>query len=112
MITVKPNFLVTICLLTCMVFSTSASAFLHLNEHKLELSHADLTYAGHESDSDSHQDHDVSAEHAHHFNLHVTADLVEHESLRFIKSANHISGEVITPLISRSYTPPIPPPNA
>lgn len=107
---VKPNFFVTISLLICMVFATSASAFLHLHEHNLELSHADLTHV--EKHADAHHDHDVSAEHAHHFNLHITADLVEHDAISIIKSANLISGDVITPLVSRSYTPPIPPPNA
>ncbi len=89
-----------------MVFSTSASAFLHLNEHQLELTHADLTYADHQTDSGVHEEHDASAEHAHHFNLHITADLIEHEAIRFIKSANHICGDVMSPLITRSYTPP------
>lgn len=108
----KPNIFVTISLLICMVFATSASAFLHLHQHNLELTHADLSYGEHQADSDAHLDHDVSAEHAHHFNLHLTADLVEHEGISFLKSANHTSDEVITPLISRSYIPPIPPPNA
>jgi hypothetical protein len=109
---VKPNFFVTISLLICMVFATSASAFLHLHEHNLELSHADLTHVEHQSDTDAHHDHDVSTEHAHHFNLHITADLVEHDAISFIKSTDLISSDMMTPLVSRSYTPPIPPPNA
>lgn len=111
-INVKPNYLITICLLICMVFSTSASAFLHLNEHKLELSHIDLSYSEQHAAFDKHEEHDASAEHAHHFNLHVTADLVEHDSIVFFKSANLISVESAIRLVSRSYTPPIPPPNA
>lgn len=95
-----------------MVFSTGATAFLHLNEHQLELSHVDLSYSDHHTDSDEHHDHDVSAEHAHHFNLHVTADLVEHSALFFTKTTQAADCDFAARLISRSYTPPIPPPNA
>jgi hypothetical protein len=92
-----------------MVFATGASAFLHLNEHQ---------YSGsdHHHSADSEHQHangtTHEADHAHHFNLHVVGDLVEHDSISFIKSANLTSSEVITPLVSRTYTPPISPPNA
>jgi hypothetical protein len=92
-----------------MVFATGASAFLHLNEHlHADADHQHLVDADHQHpDGSAHE-----ADHAHHFNLHVVGDLVEHDCLSFIKAANLISGEVNSPLVSRTYTPPIPPPNA
>lgn len=92
-----------------MIFATGAAAFLHLNEHL----HTDLANQ-HQYDT-AHQHHEGAgheADHAHHFNLHVVGDLVEHEILSFTTSANLVSSEVISPLVSRTYTPPIPPPNA
>ncbi len=92
-----------------MVFATTATAFLHFNEHFL----ADAGSHHHVVDNDHHShgsEHET--DHAHHFNLHVVGDLVEHSDIGFIKSANLIAGDVITPLVSRTYTPPIPPPNA
>lgn len=92
-----------------MVFATTASAFMHLNEHL----HTDLTSLHDNGDSGHHHGSETGheAEHAHHFNLHVVGDLVEHEHFSFIKSANLISQDVVTPLITRTYSPPIPPPN-
>lgn len=109
---VKPHFLTSLILLVCMVFSTSATAFLHLNEHQLDMSHADLTHSERSDDTDQHHDHDVSAEHAHHFNLHVTCDLVAHDPIFFAQVAHPADTDFVSTLISRSYTPPTPPPNA
>jgi hypothetical protein len=89
-------------LIFSMVFSTSASAFLHLGEHQHEPNHSE-----HQHDS-----HDVDAEHAHHFNLHVIGDLVEFESLSLTRSVSLASCDYVSQIISRTYSPPIPPPNA
>ena len=93
-----------------MVFATTATAFLHLNEHLI----ADTGSQHHLVEKDHHHPNgsEHEADHAHHFNLHVVGDLVEHDDIGFIKSANLNSDDMITPLVSRSYTPPIPPPNA
>ena len=110
---VKPQFFTSLLLVVCMVFSTTTTAFLHLNEHKLEQSHLDLS--SHEQphlNTDAHDDHDISTEHAHHFNLHVTADLVEHNLMMFSSSGRIADSDFASRVISRSYTPPIPPPNA
>jgi hypothetical protein len=93
-----------------MVFSTSATAFLHLNEHQLGQAHFELS--SYEHAADVHEDHDVGGEHAHHFNLHITADLVEHSVMVFSKSGRIADSDPASRVISRSYTPPIPPPNA
>jgi len=93
-----------------MVYSTSAAAFLHMNEHQHLQSHAE------EHHIDAHHAHqhddDAEADHAHHFNLHVIGDLVEHDALSFSQITGSLSGDYFTRLVSRSYTPPIPPPNA
>ena len=104
----KPSFLTSLLLIICMVFSIGATAFLHLNEHHLDITHSEHYH----TDSGEHHEHDLSAEHAHHFNLHVTADLVEHSALLFTKTARVADWDFASRLISRSYTPPIPPPNA
>jgi hypothetical protein len=98
----KLHRLMYLMLIFCMVFSTSASAFLHLGEHQHESNHSE-----HQHDS-----HDVDAEHAHHFNLHVIGDLVEFESLSLSRPVGLASCDYLSQLISRTYSPPIPPPNA
>ncbi len=109
----KPRVMTSLLLVLCMVFSTTAAAFLHLNEHMLEQSHLDLSSHEHpHSNTNAHDDHDISAEHAHHFNLHVTADLVEHNLMMFSSSGRIADSDFASRVISRSYTPPIPPPNA
>ena len=92
-----------------MVFSTSASAFLHLGEHQHEQSHA---VHQHDADEHQHESHDANAEHAHHFNLHVIGDVVEHKALSVTRSVSLASCDYSSQLISRTYSPPIPPPNA
>ena len=90
-----------------MVFSTSTSAFLHFGEHQPD-HNAPQSYAeGHH-----HYGHEGESDHAHHFNLHVIGDLVEHETLSLNRPARFTSCEYSSQLISRTYTPPIPPPNA
>lgn len=106
----KPRFFTSLLLIACMAFSSAATAFLHLNEHQLGQAHFELSSNDHAADA--HEDHDLSAEHAHHFNLHVTADLVEHSLMSFSKSGRVASSDFASRVISRSYTPPIPPPNA
>jgi hypothetical protein len=92
-----------------MVFSTTATAFLHLSEHQLEKT---LSTHQHHADQQHHENHDIAGEHAHHFNLHVVGDLTEFESLSIVRSANLASCYYSSQLISRTYSPPIPPPNA
>jgi len=93
-----------------MVYSTSAAAFLHMNEHQHLHSHAEE----HQFDAEhSHQHNgDIEADHAHHFNLHMVGDLVEYDALSFSQITDSLSGELFTRLVSRSYTPLTPPPNA
>lgn len=93
-----------------MVYSTSAAAFLHMSEHQ----HLESHTAEHQPDAEhGHQhDSDSNAEHAHHFNLHLVGDLIEHDALSFSQVTDSLSGDLSTRLVSRSYTPPIPPPNA
>ncbi len=93
-----------------MVYSTSAAAFLHMNEHRHIESHA----AEHQHDAEhSHQHNgENDADHAHHFNLHVIGDLVEHDALSFSQPNGSLSDDFFSRLVSRSYSPPIPPPNA
>jgi len=83
-----------------MVFSASASAFLHIGEHQ------------HDTLEHQHESHDVEAEHAHHFNLQVVGDLVELESFSLTRPVSLASEDYPSQLISRTYSPPIPPPNA
>jgi len=96
-------------LIICVVFATTATAFMHLNEHQDTQTHTE-----HYHTSSDHQDHDFDheSEHTHHFNLHVIGDLIEHDSMLFTKRVSLFSREFSTHLISRSYTPPIPPPTA
>jgi len=92
-----------------MVFSTTASAFLHVNEHL-----NDPTFGEHYHNNKS-QQHDLSkasADHAHHFNLHVVGDIVEHTPIALTHAFSVKSCETSSQLISRSYSPPLPPPNA
>lgn len=88
-----------------MVFSTGASAFLHLDEHKHGCS---VTLA----DTEAHQTHSSEADHAHHFNLHMVGDLVEHNFFPVTRSAHLAKGDYQQQLISRTYLPATPPPNA
>lgn len=108
---VKQNYLTSLVLIFCMVFSTSAAAFLHLNVHlhtQSDSVHHHVTDEhAHESEANI-----IGADHAHHFNLHVTGDLVEYDSIVFSKNASIFSCEFDSRLVSRTYTPPIPPPNA
>jgi hypothetical protein len=89
-----------------MVFSTTAAAFLHLDQH--EIAHT------HQTDFDAPPHHnytlDLETEHLHHFNLHVIGDLVEHGAMSFVKTSSLFNSEPSIELIFRSYTPPIPPP--
>ncbi|WP_343749673.1 hypothetical protein [Methylophaga marina] len=96
-------------LVICMVFSTSASAFLHIDEHSNGFTH---TVHQHDIDEHHHDDHDSETEHTHHYNLHVIGDLVEHKAVSLIKSVSIASGDDSSQLISRKYSPPIPPPDA
>ncbi len=92
-----------------MVFSTTASAFLHVNEHL-----NDPTIIEHDHDNEPHQ-HDpsnASADHAHHFNLHVIGDLVDHKPITLAHAFSVKSCETSSQLISRTYSPLLPPPNA
>jgi len=110
MVTVlNQRFFTTLTLLICMVFSTTASAFLHVNEH-----HHDQTLGEHYHSADSHQ-HDsgnASADHAHHFNLHVIGDIVDHQPITLAHAFSVTSCEYSSQLISRTDSPPLPPPNA
>lgn len=96
-------------LVICMVFSTSASAFLHIDEHSNGFTH---NVHQHDIDEHHHDDHDSETEHAHHYNLHVIGDLVEHKAVTLIKSVSMASCDDPSQLISRNSSPPIPPPNA
>jgi hypothetical protein len=93
-----------------MVFSTTASAFLHVNEH-----HHEQSLGEHYHSADSHQ-HDTgnstSADHAHHFNLHVVGDIVDHKPITLAHAFSVTSCEYSSQLISRTDSPPLPPPNA
>jgi hypothetical protein len=89
-----------------MVFSTCAVAFLHLNEHLLAESHAE------HHDSDFQFEQEQHADHGHHFHLHVIGDLVEYDPISFSKNAYTFGDESYSRLISRTYMPPTPPPNA
>lgn len=91
-----------------MVFSTSAAAFLHLGEHQHEQNHSSHQ---HDADEYHHGSYDED-DHPHHFNLHVLGDLVEYDSVSFSSSTNPINCDYLSQLVSRTYTPPIPPPNA
>ncbi|WP_273151226.1 hypothetical protein [Methylophaga thiooxydans] len=105
----KRHQLLSLMLTLCMVFSTSASAFLHLGEHQHDQSHSTNQPDAHQHHLDSHDDED---DHAHHFNLHVVGDLVEFESPSLIRTLTLASCDYSSQLISRSYSPPLPPPNA
>jgi hypothetical protein len=107
---VKPNFLVSLFLIVCMVYSTTAAAFLHMNAH-LDL---ETAIEEHHHDSKHDQQHECAngADHAHHFNLHVTGDLVEHEPLPLHQADAIQFDDFDSRLVSRSDTPLIPPPNA
>lgn len=91
-----------------MVFSTTAAAFLHLEQH--EITHTQQA----DSDEQSHHNYTLNheTEHSHHFNLHVIGDLVEHCAMSFIRTSSLFTTEPSVELIFRTYTPPIPPPNA
>ncbi|MCX4186302.1 hypothetical protein [Methylophaga sp. OBS4] len=106
----QPNYLASLFLIVCMVFSTSAAVFLHLNEHQHVQPHAEHHHAG----AEHHHDHnaDIEADHGHHFNLHVIGDLVEYDPISFSKNAYTFGDDSYSRLISRTYLPPLPPPNA
>ena len=96
-----------------MVFSTSAVAFLHLNEHQShEQSHteehpySDVQY-------DEAHDTELELDHGHHFDLHVIGDVVDfYDTISFTKSDFLYGDEYCSRLVSRTDTPLIPPPNA
>lgn len=101
--------LTSLVLIICMVFSATATAFLHLGEHQLEKTH--ISHQLH-ADEHQHESHDIEDEHAHHFNLHVVGDLVEDKSFSILRSVSLASCDYSSQLICRTYSPPIPPPNA
>ena len=92
-----------------MVFSTSASAFLHFGEHQHEQSHSLNQY---DTEAHHHGNYDDEDDHSHHFNLHVLGDLVEYDLFSFMSLPSLSNCDCLSQLISRTYTPPIPPPNA
>jgi ABC-type Zn2+ transport system substrate-binding protein/surface adhesin len=94
-----------------MVFSTSASAYLHLDEHQEEQAH-NSHYHEHDSEGHHHDNESAGADHAHHFNLHVIGDLVDHKSISLTRSMSLASCDYASQLISRTYSPLLPPPNA
>lgn len=106
----KPHYLTLVLLIISLVFSASAAAFFHLNEHLLAGSHAE--HHGSHFQTEHQQPADLDADHAHHFQLHVIGDLVEHDTISFCKNTYSYGDELYSRLISRTYTPPIPPPNA
>lgn len=105
---VYKQLLLIVALITSMAFSASAAAFLHLSEHQHLESHCEHFHI----DDDHQHDGNIEADHAHHFNLHVVGDLVEYDSLSFTKYLSSTGGELYSRLVTRTYSPPIPPPNA
>jgi hypothetical protein len=93
-----------------MVFSSTAAAFLHLNEHIHDDTHAHhhFTELHHQDDLEDQND----ADHSHHSNLHIVGDVIEHNPLLFCVSDYSLGEESYSRLFFRTYTPPIPPPNA
>lgn len=93
-----------------MAFSSAAAAYMHVNEHALDETHAHQHFADAHShdDSEQHQDPD----HGHHFHLHVVGDIAENDPISFSKQANSFGDAIHPRLTFRTYTPPIPPPTA
>jgi hypothetical protein len=93
-----------------MAFSSAAAAYMHVNEHALDESHSHHHFA--DVHSHDHLEQDNDTDHGHHFHLHVVGDIAENDPLSFSKQA-YSFGHVVHPRLTfRTYTPPIPPPNA
>ena len=97
-------------LMFCLVFTSSASAYMHIGEHQ-HSQEAGLAHH-HAAEDHQHSQQDSDPEHDQHFHVHLIGDLVSHPPL--ITNANlQASVQEISPRIhSRAYAPLIPPPNA
>ncbi len=94
-------------LVLCLVFTSSANAYMHIGEHdpspEPSLSHL------HEAEAQQHNHQDK--DHDHHFHLHMVGDLVSHPALSADDNLQATAQEISQRLCSLAYAPPIPPPN-
>ncbi len=101
--------LLSLMLTVCLVFSTSASAFLTYSMHQHDETQSTYQHEAHQNINHS---YDNESDHAHHCHVHQVGDIVEFESLSLTRTASTVGCDYSSQLVSRNYSPLLPPPNA
>lgn len=96
-------------LVLCLVFTSSASAYMHIGEHHQHSQEAGLS---HYHAADVHQNSQQDTDHDQHFHVHLLGDLVSHPALIADANLQAIAQDISPRICSLAYAPPIPPPNA
>ncbi len=98
----------TALLVLCLVFTSSASAYLHIGEHQ----HSREAGLAHHHAADDHQHSQQDSDHDHHFHLHLIGDLVNSPVLVADANLQATAQEISPRICSLADAPAIPPPNA
>ncbi|MDT8311414.1 MAG: hypothetical protein RQ732_08230 [Methylophaga sp.] len=95
-------------LVLCLVFTSSASAYMHIGEHQ----HSQEVGLSHHHAADAHQHSQQDQEHDQHFHVHLLGDLVNYPALIADANLQATAQEISPRICSLAYAPLIPPPNA
>ena len=97
-------------LVFCLVFTSSASAYLHIGEHQ----HSDEAglFHYHSPSQHEHEHNPQDTDHEHHFHLHMIGDLLNHRAELADENVQATAPELSQRISSLAYAPLIPPPNA
>lgn len=95
-------------LVFCLVFTSSASAYMHIGEHQ----HSQEAGLNHHHAAEQHHHHQQDSDHDQHFHLHLVGDLVSHPDLVANANLQATAQEISPRLCLLTYAPPIPPPTA
>ncbi len=93
-------------LVFCLVFTSSASAYMHIGEHQ----HSQQAGLSHHHAADEHQHSQQDSDHENHFHLHLIGDLVSHPVLLLDANLQATAQEISPRIYSLAYAPLIPPP--
>ena len=99
-------------LVFCLVFTSSASAYLHIGEHHHSDEAGLLHYHSPSQHQHEHAPNQQDTEHEHHFHLHMIGDVVDYRAELVDENVQATAPELSQRLALLSYAPPIPPPNA
>lgn len=95
-------------LVLCLVFTSSASAYMHIGEHH----HSHEAGLSQHHAADTHQNSQQDQDHDQHFHVHLLGDLVSQPALIVDANLQATAQEISPRICSLAYAPPIPPPNA